>query len=73
MSQSKKTYSSPQVASLDDVQPLTREEIQNWPPMGPMSLDPLRVLALIIERDALRKRLKNYEVKPWSPPEGIHS
>lgn len=34
-------------------EPLTREEVLKWPSLGPMGLDPRRVLALITERDLL--------------------
>lgn len=34
------------------MKPLTREEVATWPPLGPMNLDPARVLALLDERDA---------------------
>ena len=37
--------------------PLTREEVSKWPALGPMNLDPARVLALLDERDALRDAL----------------
>lgn len=52
----KKPYVPPQFVSAIDLKPLTREEVTSWPPLGPMNIDPARVLKLIIERDAAVSR-----------------
>ena len=36
---------------------LTKDEVSKWPAMGPMNLDPARILALLDERDTLREQL----------------
>lgn len=59
------------------MKPLTREEVLGWGALGPMTLDPARVLALLDDRDALLKALaawrdwlqdgnsKPYSKKAW--------
>lgn len=40
------------------IEPLTRAEVLAWPALGPMTLNPARVLALLDERDNLRLELE---------------
>lgn len=40
------------MALLPSVPFLSRDEVLKWPPLGPMNLDPARVLALLDDRDA---------------------
>lgn len=39
------------------VKPLTRKEVESWPPLGPMNLDPARVLELLERIEKLQDAL----------------
>lgn len=44
------------MSGTPELAPLTREEVLKWPSLGPMALDPRRVLAVIAERDLLLEK-----------------
>lgn len=48
---------------MDELKPLTMKEVESWPALGPMNLDPKRVKALLLESDELRSERDQFLVR----------
>ena len=48
---------------MSDAKPLTISEVDQWPPLGPMNLDPQRVRDVLLELEGQRERAEKAEAQ----------